>query len=190
MPGPDGEVVQVRGRCRVSVAGWEQHIKTFGLTGYNGMVPCGICRNVIDRCDYFEDDYFVHCYSSEHHRFHRHTPESFKELIDSVKHVAGHSPGEIRITQQTTGVKWDPNGLLFDEEFCSKWRPPFCHYPGFMHTFVSSGGIAQHEVNGLVLELGNHIITTAAIDEWCVRVKLPVGTTRLAKTFFQKQYVS
>ena len=49
----DGRSIVVRLRRQLTVADWEQHVKAMSLKGYNGSVPCGICRNVLGRCPFF-----------------------------------------------------------------------------------------------------------------------------------------
>ena len=50
----DGRSIVVRLRRQLTVADWEQHVKTMSLKGYNGSVPCGICRNVLGRCPFLK----------------------------------------------------------------------------------------------------------------------------------------
>ncbi len=60
----------------------------------------------------FVDPYLVHLHSSEYGRIHMHTPASFLALADRVKHVADTTPAALALEEQTTGIKWDSEGLL------------------------------------------------------------------------------
>jgi hypothetical protein len=189
LQGQDGTVLRVQGLCRLSIADWDQHVKTFNLKGFNGSIPCGICKNVLGRCAPFEDDYLVHVLSSQYEKFDRHTPDSFAALADRVRNVAEHTPAMLRLEEQATGIKWDPHGLLWDEEVRTKMAPPLCEYPDWMHTYVASGGMAQYELNGLIIELHSNGVQTEDIDAWIAGVKIPKGMTKLKKTFFHDRTV-
>ena len=36
-------------------------------------------KKVLGRCAFFEDDYFVHVFSPEYHKFDKHTPASYAD---------------------------------------------------------------------------------------------------------------
>jgi hypothetical protein len=113
VPGPGDDILIVRASGQLIVADWDQHVKTFNLKGYHGSVPCGICKNIVGRCEYFEDEYLVHLHSSDYGRFDKHTPASFRELTERIKHIADHgTPSALLAEQQYTGITYDPEGLL------------------------------------------------------------------------------
>jgi hypothetical protein len=63
-------------------------------------------------------------------------------------------------------------------------------YFDWMHTYVASGGLAQYELNGIVLHVVNkYEIPLSDIDAWCENVKLPKGMSKLPKKFFQNRVV-
>ena len=186
----DGRSIVVRLRRQLTVADWEQHVKTMSLKGYNGSVPCGICRNVLGRCPFFENDPdFVHLHSSEHEKFDKHTPESFAQLAAELKDVAQNRPGELADHEQASGLKYDPYAVPWDDEVRAKLAPPLNHFPDWMHTFPGSGGLAQYNVNAFVLQLSDYDISAEDIDLWCRDVHLPLSMTRLSKTFFRDRIV-
>ena len=188
--GPDGTVVTCRCSHYLSVADWEQHVKSFNLKGYNGSVPCGCCQNVLGRCTYFDNDpTFVHLFSPEYDKLLKHTPATFAALADTVRDVAFTEPARLPVVEQSSGIKFDPHGLLWDTHARRCLQPPFGEYPDWMHTFVASGGLAQYEVNGLVLKLADANISPADIDTWCLDVKVPSGCTKLRKSFWQDRVV-
>lgn len=84
---PNGEVLHVKARVKLTVGDWEEHVKTFNLVGYNGTVPCGICENVTGRCAPFEHETLLHISTHDRHKLDRNTPESFRELAGKVEVV-------------------------------------------------------------------------------------------------------
>ncbi len=186
VPGLHGVAIIIRVREQLMIADWEQHVKTFSLKGYNASVPCSVCRNVLGHCDFFKDPYLVHVFSSEYHRFDMHTPETFLELADRVKHSAENDPAQVlEATQQASGIVYNPEGLIWDLEVRSKLQSPWAQYPDWMHTLCASGGLAQFELNGLVLKLVERGFSTEDIDEWIGTVKRPKGMTPIWRKFFQ-----
>ena len=182
--GPRGTVTIVRANRQLMIADWDQHVRTFNLKGYNARVPCGICRNVLGRCRDFEDEYLVHIFTHEHQRFDKHTPESYADLADAVRLVAETEPHKLAQFEMNSGVKYNANGLLWDEEVREKFNLPMGEYPDWMHNMVASGGLAQYSVNGIVLFLNDTLnITPAEIDEWASTVQVPQGLTPLRKNF-------
>jgi hypothetical protein len=180
---------EFRFNVRLEIADWPQQKKTFNISGHNGSVCCYACQNVLGHCDYFEDPCLVHYKSTEYHKFLRHSTDSFYALVDRVEHAALHTPDQLKRLQQSAGIKYDPHGLLWDRSARARLTMPQAAYVDWMHTWVASGGVAQYEVNQLVLVLGDHGITRDDIDEWCNSVKLPLGHTRLKKHFFRDRVV-
>lgn len=89
--GPDGTSIIIRARRIIHLADWEQQVKTFNIKGYNGTVPCGICRNVLGKCRFFDDDpYFLHVHSSRVERMDKHTPQSYTDIVNDLRHLAAH----------------------------------------------------------------------------------------------------
>ena len=186
--GPAGSTLHVRRNRFLQVADWEQHVKSFNLKGYNGIVPCGICKNVVGRCPFFQGDaHLVHVQSSEYQRFDLHTPETFAEAVRFVSSKAGNR-GELAQAEKLTGIKYDARGVLFDAATSQKLAFPNCQYPDWMHTLVASGGLAQYEVNGFVRKMVVAGISLADIDAWRATVTWPKDQ-RLSKTWFQDRYV-
>ena len=154
------------------------------LKGPNGIVPCGVCKNVVGRCRPFHDPYLVHIHSSEYHRFDKHTPESFTELAHHIKHIAENSPGDLRMAEMTSGLKYSVDEVPWDDEVRGRLKPPLGAYTDWVHHFLASGGLAQYEINGLVLKLNSVGISLADIDAWKNTVRLPHNHTKLSNTFF------
>ena len=185
---PNGDRTwELKGRCCVSVADWEQHIRGFNFIGYNGLIPCGgICKNVIGRRPDFVDPVFVHISSHEYHRFQMHTSESLFEAADEVQRVAEEEPARLAVEQTSTGIKFHSKGLLFDKWLRNKLKPPMAMYVDWMHTYCSSGGVMQYVLNQFVLKLEKCGFDIADIDVYMKGVTLPRGmSSKMPHEFFQ-----
>ena len=183
--------MRLRLKTSLTICDWEELVHLYHLVGYNGSVPCGVCRNVLGRCPPFEDDYLVHISSHETHRFDFHTAETYKEIRDQLLIASHGSPETLRRAQQVRGVKFDIDGWLYDPMVYSFLQPPFCMYSDWMHGFVASGGVAQYELNQFTRQLCVCCdgIALADIDEWVQHVKKVKGAHKLKKTFFQDRIV-
>ena len=186
---PNGDRTWVlKGRCCVSVADWEQHVRGFNLIGYNGIVPCGVCKNVLGRRADFNHPVFVHISSHEYHRFQMHTPESFFEAADEVQRVAEEEPARLAVQQTSTGIKFHKKGLIFDKWLRNKLQPPMAMYVDWMHTYCSSGGVLQYHLNQFVLYLEKCGFAIADIDTYMKGVTLPRGmSSKIPHRFFENR---
>ena len=184
---PDGDRVwRCKGKCCVSIADWEQHVRGFNLMGYNGLVPCGCCKNVLGRRPDFDDPVFVHISSHEYHRFQLHTPESLFEAADEVQRIAEEQPALLAVQQTSSGVKYHKEGLLFDKWARAKLQPPMAMYGDWMHALCGSGGVLQYGLNQFVLRLETCGVAIADIDVFMKGVKLPRGmASKVPHRFFQ-----
>ena len=106
--------------------------------------------------------------------------------------LASAAPAERKELQQFSGIKYDPDGAMFDENVKSRLQLPMCEYPDWMHGWVASGGIAQFHINQFVLKLIEHVdgLSLEAIDTWCNEVKLPRSFTQPRRTFFRDRIVA
>jgi hypothetical protein len=182
--------VLVRATCKLTIAYWEENIHMYHLVGYNGSVPCGLCRNVLGRCPWFEHERLVHIHSPEHHRFELHTPTTIRELLVHLEHVAKHGTAtELAKLQQSTGFKYDCDGVLYDPEVVSRMEPPMCEFGDWMHGYVASGGIAQYELNQIVRVIVAENVALEEIDSWITQIQLPRGMCKLKRCFFATRIV-
>jgi hypothetical protein len=184
-----GSRFEVRAKIGPLIADWKQHLSIFNLKGYNGSVPCSGCQNCLGHTPMFHDPFFVHLLSDEHHRFIPHTDASFRALADEVKHTAETNPAALPKHEQSTGLKYNPEGLMWDIQVREKMSCPSDQYLDWMHGIVASGGFGQYELNQVVLCLGDEGIPREEIDEWTHAVKKPRGNTKLSKHFFRDRVV-
>ena len=184
-----GNNIIIKMNKQLVIADWVQHSATFSLKGHQASLPCPYCKNVMGRCAPFEHDYLVHFASPEFQRFDKHTVQSYRDLADSVKHYAEHKPRELKDHEQATGMRWEPQGIIYDQHMRQKLESPWCQYPDFMHDICASGGVGQYEVNGIINTLLSYGVTLADLDGWAKRVSLPKSMTRLPKCFFTNRVV-
>ena len=120
-------------------------------------------------------------------KFDYHTPESFNAYCDELKAIADTSTNAALLKrQQEVGITFAHDGVLWDIQVRSMLQPPLCMFPDYMHVYVASGGLAQYELNGIILYFERKFapLTAADIDEWCAQVQLPRGATRLGPKCF------
>ena len=147
------------------------------------------CCNCIGRSKYFVDDVLVHAFSTDYHRFIKHTQESIATLVIHVGEQVRLNPRSRERFQQSTGFKYHPEGLMWDPLARSRLALPHAGYIDWMHMLVASGGVAQFEVNQLILVLRDHQIDVEHIDDWCEAVVKPAGFTKLKASFFASRVV-
>ena len=179
------DVLIFRVKAFLSIADGEQHNKTFNLKGHFATVPCRICKNCMGRCAYFTDPYLVHVHSEEYEKLDYMSPEELNGLADELKVLAETGrPSALAKREQEVGLKYDPTALLWDLEVRAMLRPPLSFYPDFMHVFFASGGLAQYELNGMILFLEvRYAIEATDVDTWIANVKTPSGMSKISKKF-------
>ena len=185
------DVLIFRVKAFLSIADGEQHNKTFNLKGHFATVPCRICKNCMGRCAYFTDPYLVHVHSEEYEKLDYMSPEELNGLADELKVLAETGrPSALAKREQEVGLKYDPTALLWDLEVRAMLRPPLSFYPDFMHVFFASGGLAQYELNGMILFLEvRYAIEATDVDTWIANVKTPSGMSKISKKFFAPRVV-
>ena len=187
----NGERLKLQLNSHIVISDWDQHIKTFCRKGYNAKVPCDHCINVMGHCDFFRHDVLVHVHDPDYSKLIRHTPETFAEQVEKVVDAAVNRPSALDAEEKASGIKWDPDGLIFDADWLLKLRYPYCEIPDWMHHWVASGGLAQYHLNGMALYLTDTVpnLSLADIDTWVVSVRKPKGLTPISKKFFQTRIV-
>ncbi len=190
VPGPGGSVTLVRCNRHMAVGDWDQHVRTFSLKGCSGRIPCSLCQNVVGRCDYF-DGYpsLLHVQSAEFDRCVKHTPATCEYLATHIRHVALHDPARLAEAEKNCGLKYDPEGVPWDETVKTKLVSPWAQYPDFMHDICASGGIGQYQLNGIILHMDSVGISPTDIDQWIQTLHVPKGMAPLPKTFCSTRIV-
>jgi hypothetical protein len=173
----------------ICIADWEQHVRNYNLKGPSGRLACGWCRNAMWRMPWFTHDYLVHLKSDEWDRFDKHTVETFREVADEIKRVATTgSPEELDTLQTNTGLKWDPDGIMWNDQMQGILVAPYASYMDWQHTVVGSGSVAQLELNGMLRVLISKNIPLTSVDDWTRNICLPKSLEKLRKGFFRSRY--
>ena len=183
----------IKAQFKVFLADAKALAEFLSLKGSSGKKPCCECKNVIGRCEFFDDGpYFLHT-STAKTVFDEHTPESFQDLVDDLKalHAAGRV-GELNRREMTYGIKFEEDGLIFDPWTSRIANVPDSVYFDTHHNMLASGGFAQYEINQSarkILQLNlPQKITLADLDTWRRNIKTPKqGVTKLSGKWFQNE---
>lgn len=145
------------------------------------------------RVPFFEDDSgFGHVLSPMFEKFNRRTVESAAVVVQMLVHTAAHgSQKELDALEQSVGIGYDRDGLLFDPDASAHINFPDCVYWDWMHNWCSSGGVGQYHVNRFALIITETIgMELADLDEFASKVVLPRSSPRLPKHFFKERVQS
>jgi hypothetical protein len=119
------------------------HEDMYDLKGSSGLAPCPCCDNCMGRRGFFDDDGpIAHVYSWKYDRFKSRTPERAADIVNNLRDLADN-PAELETMEMATGIKYNPNGILFDREVSIIMKYPFCVYIDLTHALYGSGGIAK-----------------------------------------------
>ena len=68
------------------------------------------------RRGFFDDDGpITHVYSWKYNKFKSRTPERAADIVNNLRDLADN-PAELDTLEKATGIKYNPNGILFDRE--------------------------------------------------------------------------
>ena len=153
------------------------------VKGAGGLNFCCCCKNMMKHCS--ASEYFVDGTEHRREKWDPHTPESFRAMkaeLDSVK----DDPAALKEMEIQCGLNYNPEGLLWDEYISDLIQMPNCIFWDTQHCIYASGGIAQYEVNGFVLEALQHNITLADLDAFASDMK----GHKLGRSFFSTRIVN
>ena len=170
------------------LADFEGIVQAFCLMGASGRKACPFCKNMLWRCDEFEDDYLCHLSCSEYTRFDLHTNESMREMTDEIEAASETlPPGRFTELQKNYGISYNPEGLPWDRSLRDLIKMPHGLHLDWQHIFASSGGVGQYHLNAFVHACENIAsISGKELDEMALNVKMPSGQ-ELAKDFFSNR---
>ena len=166
------------------------HKETLDAKGAAGTKMCILCKNCIagrepgphEYLKNFKDALPCHC--------DLHTSASYQAMRQLLDDGLGTlSKGDFRKLEQALGLNYNPDGILWSIPLRDCFDPSEDIYYDSQHTYCSSGGIAQYEVNGFCLELVANDVTLAQLDDFRKAVVLFVGTQNksLGPKFFQRR---
>lgn len=171
----------------------------YDAKGSSGSKPCFGCLNVIGRVarDAPLVDGLVHVTDPDPSKFEFHTTATYAAVIkrlDDAKR-AGMGVENFKRLQQVLGQKYDPDGLLWDDFCTATCKPPVGVFWDWQHNLVSSGGVAQYEVNQFVRAIIAHntdgvSFTLKQLDEFSASVRMPRRHHSLTKDFFARRVVN
>ncbi|CAK0839344.1 unnamed protein product [Prorocentrum cordatum] len=189
----NGTRLLLKARFGVFLADFEAHVNAFSFKGAAGSVPCPRCRNVVGRCEHFDDSPDVlHIWSPSYEKIQPRTNAELKDIVDHLSGLAAAGANaELKLDSQHLGVRYDPDALLWDRELIEITKPPSCLYLDWMHCLAASGGIGQFVLNRVLRALleASAEFTLEVLDEWAKCAKLPRSHQQLPKMFFQERYV-
>ena len=124
-------------------------------------------------------------------QFDQHTAASFWNSADKIRdaYVAGNKTEGDRL-QQALGIKYNPDGLIFDPECRKIYSPIDNSYFDWVHCIVASGGMAQYEVNGFINACVKSRIPVSAIDVFQRKITAPKSLQSLSSNFFANRTTS
>lgn len=187
------DVVHMFGKYVASPQDERAHKFGFSLKGASGLSPCASCDNCMGRVPYFEDESgFAHVLSPRYDKFKPRTQASTDEVIARLVAAAARgSPKDVADVEQATGILFDREGLLFDDELRPYVSFPDCVYWDWMHNWCSSGGIGQFHVNQFVLKIVSTLdIQLQDLDQFAAKVSLPKNTSGLSRWFFKDRVIT
>jgi len=157
--------------------------------GASGFKPCVCCKNVVNRMEGSAE--LVHISCPDIALFDRQSPESIAYMATDLAAKHGVvSRADFEFLQKAYGINFCESAIIFDEYCRDVVRFPDSIYWDWMHCLLSSGGVAQYNVNYLCLELVNSGTSLENIDTFASEVSWPSSRPRLQKTFFQERTVN
>ena len=187
--GPEGSQHHIRATFGCWLADEKAIKEVVSCKGASGIKPCICCKNVVNRMEPV-DGYLQHISCADTALFDPQTQASLTYMaVDLAAKSRMLSSAEFEFLQKAYGLVYEPAAILFDEHCRSVARFPDTIYWDWMHCLLASGGIAQYQVNLVVLEIGKAGVSLASIDEFCSNVSMPASRAKLSRTFFQDRVV-
>jgi len=187
----DSNVV-LRAKFGGFLADEKAHKEILGVKGAAGTKPCTTCKNVvqfIDTAD-LESGYLVGIDCAEYERLDYHSNDSFYAMADRLSESRETmSKKQFARLEQTLGLNYVPDGLLFDTHLRTILCPVDNCIRDWMHTMVS-GGIVGTEVALIIAELRGHGVKYDTMIEFSLLFHLPRSRGNVHKSWFSEQRVS
>ena len=132
----------------------DEHYSVCMAKGAQATKPCPCCQNVVGRVAPAElpaDGPLLHFSSSDCRRIIPYSPPQLRALIAylGLQVASGLGKTELSKLFQLAGFNWSPYHLLMSD-MAAYANLPDSIYWDWMHTILSSSGVAQYEVNQLI----------------------------------------
>jgi hypothetical protein len=130
----------------------------------------------------------VHVSCPDVARFDRYTVASFGDAVaELVSKKDTVTKKEFDFLEKALGLVFCSDALIFDDYCRGVARFPETIFWDWMHCLEASGGIAQYQLNQIVLHLKRSGISLAEIDAFCSKVSM--AGNKLSNTFFSDRVV-
>ena len=184
-----GDMVHIRMEFGGFLNDAKGHSDILGHNGASATKPCLSCLNVLGRVSMESvrpDGYFCHIKDPNCSKCVLATVNDYDEIVRLLReaHATGDEEAMKDITQKT-GIKYEPRGLLFDDNMREVAQVPLKIYWDSQHAYFASGGLAQYQCNQLVRNVKRLGWTLEDLDEFAQSIKPPRSTDKLRKRFFQ-----
>ena len=165
------------------------------LKGANGKKPCMKCKNIMGRTSVdslCHHRYLCHFATARVEQFDLHTDESVWAMADSLAIAkTTTSAGDFDNLEKAYGLKYTEDGFLFDRQVRKHMKPITGVLYDWMHCLVTSGGLAQFEINMYVRECESLGYTIGEIDQFLETIFVDKASKKVrVSNKYLKQYAN
>lgn len=163
----------------------------WSLRGASGTKPCVLCQNVVGhmkRETVSGHPWLVHFSCSDCSKFAKQSSSTFQEMRNNLESVAWNKKECDRLGQ-AYGLVYKKNGILWHSSLRQYVDPVQHTFYDWLHVLLTSGGLAQYEINEFVKVLEVNNIGLAQLDSFQQGVRSPKSLDKLPKNFFAERIV-
>ena len=116
------------------------------------------------------------------------TSSDYYQMVDTIvaQRAAGAPVSVIEKIEMGCGIRYEPDGVVYDSACRSIVEFPERIYWDPQHNLVSSGGVGQYVCNALVGQIVNiGVASLEELDAFLATVTFPKDVSRHSKTFFR-----
>ena len=165
------------------------HKQVASIKGAAGLVCCPLCTNILN-CDprrLENDTEFHHFATAKPKDFIRQTHDFFYQCCDRLMEAHGTvTKAKFDNMQKSLGISFNADSVVHDKELRSVYSVPEHTYQDPMHMLVSTGGVAQIEIQVFLNHAqAQHNLEWSDVDEFCSSVRC--HGRKLPRDFFAKR---
>ena len=159
--------------------------EVFSSKGPGSTRPCLSCKNIVKFLDHAvaENSYLQSIDCADASKFDRSTDAEIYEAADIVRAASGRTRKELESLEMTTGIHWEPHGIMFHPECRRIVKPVTGWLRDWMHMLAVSG-VANTEVMQLCLALKSVGVTWAMLTQFFAMWQLPKALGRINSDWF------